>query len=410
MSRSRIGVADDGSECGHDTERADIMADHRCRRHGVGALGVALALVAAACGAAGGDGPEVATVSQLPVVTAASSVLDPSLSEPAATPDPDETPGVVAAEALQVALTETAAVSSYRVESSTAQSIYSPALEIDSRTELDENRPGSIVEVTPEGTHLRVDVRALLGALAAGEPLWFEVWDTGDTAVMDTTAYAALTRADPTVALGPYRPGVFSIDQTRWDELGGGDLVGSVGGPSFDLAMMGAEFRRVLRSVVRIDDGPGIYQGVATWADLTRAQGTDVEVMARSVSAGVALNLAVDAAVLAEIYIEFFENVDADVVVSVSADGLVESIRMSVDLSDLFDTMFSSSRFRSALGASSAEMAQARAAFADTVWTIDSFIRFVPDPDLVIEPAPTAIEDRTEEVFVFLSDSGAFDS
>jgi hypothetical protein len=315
-----------------------------------------------------------------------------------------------AVEVLAAALTDTAAATSYRLESSTAQNLSSSALGIDSSAEIDPDNPGTVAEVTPEGTHIRLDLSALLGPLAGDlDELAIEIWASSDQVVTDTTSYAVFAQINPSFDLGPYRPGVFSIDLTRVADLAEGRIVEALGGQSVDLATMGADLPTILRSVQRSESNPNVYRGTATFADLTRAQGGDVEALAAGAAAGVGLSAGLDAGILADLYLEFYEGLETDVVVTLDSDGLLESLSIVADMSGIFDVIFSSREFRQSLGASDAEMAAQSDAFADTEWVMETLIRFTSAPNLVLEPAPTVTEDRTDEFLAFMRDSGVFD-
>ncbi|MEZ5247532.1 MAG: hypothetical protein R2707_20755 [Acidimicrobiales bacterium] len=315
-----------------------------------------------------------------------------------------------AVETLGAALTGAAEASSYRIEVSTAQTISSSALGIETSTALDRERPGSVSEVTPDGFHGIVDLVSLLGPVAegVGGPLEIEMWGSADRFVFDTTSYERLQALNPLGELGPYRPGVFSVDAGALGAMGNEEVVGALGGGTFDLASLAETLPAALRDVSADEERPGTYVGTASIAAVNTALGTDVEDMARATSAGMALNLDVDPEALAAVYVDFYESQDVEVVVTVEA-GLLSTLEYEMDIAPLYEFLFADDRASALFGATPSEARAAREAVADTVWTQSLFTRFVADPDLVLPVAPEPTEDRTEEMVEFFEASGLFD-
>ncbi len=318
--------------------------------------------------------------------------------------DSDSTVEVSPSADLAAAFDESAEGDRYTMTQLVAQEIHSQVLG-DVMTELDPDRPTSVVEVTPELVHTTMDVATLFGT-AAGEgddPLGFEMWATDELMVIDSRAYQAILDESPSIELGPFEPGIASVDV---EALGADspDIAAALLGSAPTLARLADQLPAHIVDLVESEDQPGTFTGRITYADLLAAYGSDVTVVARSVAAGVSVALAVDSESLADVYVEFYESIEADVSVVV-IDGQVREVTSTVDLSNAFAFVLDSDAF----GIRGAEADQVRGLFDDTTWTIETHLIFEPDPDLVAEAPPTATEDRTEEWRQFLIRAGLVD-
>ncbi|MCP4224359.1 MAG: hypothetical protein GY773_13535 [Actinomycetia bacterium] len=316
----------------------------------------------------------------------------------------EETPDVGAALA---GLTE---LQSYRIEIFSGQRLISNALGVNSVAELDLEHPSTVTEVTPDGTHSRVDLTAALGGLIdpSLDPIALEMWVGDEQIIVDTTSYQTLVDLDPSGDLGPFRPGVAFIDLAVAAEIEPEILVGSIGGSSVDLQTLGRQLPSVVNDLVKVESDPIVLVGDAIYTDVLEAMGTDARQMAYGAAGGVALTIDLDPEVLGAFYLDFYRSLVIDVAITLRSDGSVESIYYEADLSDLWGRIFADTTLIT--GVSEAERAEAIVAFADTIWTLESLTRFEPISSLTIPHPPADAEDRTEEYVNFLVNSGVLEA
>jgi hypothetical protein len=310
----------------------------------------------------------------------------------------------VAAVRLENAFLATADASGYRFTQSTGQTISSPALGMDTDLPLDQESPTVVGEVTPEASHVRMDLsgvlRPMLGDDAA--PVAVEIWSGPEQLVLDTRDYAVIAELNPGPDLGPFEPGVSFVDlEAVGDERR--DLLAVLVGEG--LADPGELADRLPGALEGVAQSGRSFTGAASYADLLEAMGSDPEVIARSGAAGVALNLDVDPDVLTDFYVEYFATTDVDIVVDVGTDGAVRSLHYDVDLSGLFPAMVDHGDGLG-LNIPAEQIDEARDALAETVWTLETIIRFEVVDDLQMAPAPVTTDDRTQEWLAFLRDGG----
>jgi hypothetical protein len=317
--------------------------------------------------------------------------------------DADPTP----LEVVGGALADTAEASSYRITQLSAQSISSSALGIDTVQELDPDHPAVVAETTPEAQHLQLDLAGVLGPVVGDlGPLVVELWVDTDSIVIDTRAFEDLVEETPGIELGPMAPGLAVVDQLGADR---DDFVTAmVGAGAPDLATLASRLTDSLSDVEQVSDDPPTFTGSTSYADHIGAMGGDIEVLARSVAAGLALNLDVDADALTDFYVDFYRATRIDVTIVLDDAGLVRSVETHGDLSDVYAQVFEHAD-ELELGFSDREVQETLDAFADTTWTLDTRVTFEADDDLEVEPAPDASEDRTEDWRDFLVQAGLVD-
>lgn len=310
----------------------------------------------------------------------------------------------VAAVGLENAFLATADASAYRITQSIGQTMSSPALGLDTDLPLDEGNPTVVGEVTPDASHLRVDLSAALGPMLGDDapPVGLEIWSGPDRMVLDTRDYAALAELNPGVDLGPFEPGVSFVDlEAVRDERP--DLLAALMGQG--LADPGELADRLPEALEGVDQSGRSFTGTASYADLLGATGSDPDVIARSAAAGVALNLNIDPDVVTDFYVEYYGATNVDITVDVGRDGTVRSLHYEVDLSGLFPAIIDHGD-ELGLDIAAEQLDEARDAFAETVWTLETIIRFEVVDDLQMAPAPATTDDRTPEWLAFLRDGG----
>jgi hypothetical protein len=319
--------------------------------------------------------------------------------------DADQTP----LEVVGGAFDDTAEASSYRVTQLVAQSISSSALGIDTVEELDADEPILVAEITPDDRHIEMDISGLIGPLAGDVgPIALELWVGEDRIVVDSRGFEALLEQSPGAELGPLAPGLAFVDLEQVGAERESFLTAIAGSGAPDLATLATRLPGALADVEQVSDDLPTFTGSTTYADHAAAMGTDIEVVARSAAAGVALNLDVDVDALADFYVDYYAATSIDVTIVLDADGLVRSVETHADLSDLYTQVFEHADDLE-LGFSDRELHEALDAFADTTWTIDTRVTFEADDDLEVEPAPDATDDRTEEWRDFLVAAGLVD-
>lgn len=292
---------------------------------------------------------------------------------------------------------------SYRVSTFSAQTISSSLLGLDTETEIDEDRPASVAEVTPEASHVVVDLSALLGPATGSDlEVGLEMWITPDRITIDSRDYAKIEEINPDADLGPLAPGIAYLDQRSVSGDDADILAAIVGQGVPDLRDVAARLPSTLEDVAQ--DG-GVITGTGSYADVVGALGQDVEKMARSVAAGLALNLGVDVDKLTDLYVSYYEDTPADVTVEADADGSLSSLGFTVDLSGIFARIFESPDLFDERP-SEEELAEAREQASDTEWEITVLQNYEIDDEIDVEAAPPTDDDRTDAWVRFLEGAG----
>ena len=310
----------------------------------------------------------------------------------------------VAAVGLEDAFLATADASGYRITQSVGQTISSPALGLDTDVPLDEENPTVMGEVTPDASHLRMDLSAVFAPMLGDDAatVGFEIWSAPDRLVVDTTDYAVIADRNPAADLGPFEPGVSFVDL---EALRGerSDLLAAMVGQG--VADPGELADRLPDALDGVEQRGRSYAGTASYADLLEALGSDPDVVARSAAAGIALNLTIDPDVLTDFYVEFYAATDVDITVDVGNDGTVRSLHYDADLSGLFPALVDHGE-ELGLDIPADQLDEARTALGETVWTLETLIRFEVVDDLRMAPAPATTDDRTSEWQDFLRGGG----
>lgn len=184
---------------------------------------LSLGLLAAACG---GGGP----VAEFTTPTTAGA--EPNDLGQAA--DPAEQNSSAGADLLRSIQGLTQEDRAFRVSSSTGQILRSSGLGVDLVQAVDPSRPSVIAEVAADGDfYVSLDLGPLLAVLVGGNPevadaldqASMQIWVTDDVLVIDATGYQGIADLNPTADLGPFRPGIGTVDLARLGDIGGEDLV-----------------------------------------------------------------------------------------------------------------------------------------------------------------------------------------
>jgi hypothetical protein len=308
-------------------------------------------------------------------------------------------------ERLSTALTATAGSATYRVTQSNGLRISADALGLDVDTEIDPDAPALVGEIGPDRAHLVIDLSAAMGFGEELGPLTMEVWVDSARLVIDTRGLAPMLDGAPGATLGPMAPGLAYIDLATLGAEAPAVVAALAGSGPADLGSLATNLPAVLRDLRRVDGPPAGFTGTSTYAELLAALGSDLQQMARSGAAGVALNLGVDVDGLAEVYADYYRRTSTDVTVELDDRDHVRSITTKTDLSDIFDFVYDRSD-DIGLPLTDDEREEIDDLFADTVWRIESRITFEPSADLVVPAPPAGGEDRTASWRAFLLGAG----
>ena len=309
---------------------------------------------------------------------------------------------------LSAALADTAEASTFRETLYTGITMKLPSVGYESTFDIDEERPLLVGEVSPEREHLVVDVgvflEALLGDFAGVDDFGFEMWIDDELVVMDTSSYGKLVNDAPEIDLGPLAPGVFSIDLVALGADSPELLEALVGSSTPDLSELALSLPAALREIEQTSTNPQIFVGTAFFADLLEAQGAVLEDEARAAASGIALTQGVSVDALTDFYVDFYQSVEAEVVIELDERGLLRVFSTRADLSGLFSQMFE----REGLLPPTTEQQrqEARESFKDAEMILETRAVYEAGIDLEVSQVPEATEDRTEEWREFLINSG----
>lgn len=309
---------------------------------------------------------------------------------------------------LSAALADTAEASTYRVSLFVGSTFALPAMGFESETGIDGQGPTMVGEISTEREHLVMDIgtmlEGLLGDIGDLGDLRLETWVDGEWIVMDTSSYQRLADANPEVDLGPIAPGVFSIDLAAIGAESPELLRALVGSSTPDLNELAVSLPTALREIEQTSTSPQIFVGTAIYADLLAAQGVDVIDSARSQAAGQALAQPISVDALTDFYVDFFENLDAEVVIELDERGLLRVFTTRADMSDIFSKMLDAE----GLLPETSEQGRREATemFKDAVLVLETRSVYEADINLEVPLPPETTEDRTEQWRQFLIDAG----
>lgn len=307
-----------------------------------------------------------------------------------------------ASQTLSDAFEQAGTTDSYRVTAYSGQTIQVDGLGLDVDQPLDTTTPSIVTEVDADGEiRTAVNVGQLLPTDTPGfEDLSIELWQDDSRVVGDTTAYSAITDLDPTAELGPFRPGIWSVDLGAVGAESQ-DLVELLAGNSaLDPTALGASFLDQISEIEVDENDPTRYTATTTYGNVVRANGQSVDAIAASVAASLAGNLGADPKQLATLLAGVYDGAPAELEV-VIVDGALRSLEMRADLTGLWSSM-AAMPDSFGLELSAAEKTEFAELFAGASQTVTQRSEFATDDSIdVVMPADGG-EDRTTEFIAYL--------
>ncbi len=382
-------------------------------------LGLALGLFGSACAAeqASNDEGSASPTTQVPATTEAPStfveapspddILDDqgNANPETSNTDSDLSPHDDGDAPVLLALETLRDAQAFRMTSTGGQTIHSSALGLNVDQEIDPHRPVTLIEVAPNGdSYLYLDLGPMLAPLAGGDrstqavvdQAHIEMWTTPEQIIIDATGYQGIADLNPSADLGPYAPGIGSIDLVRLEGLGGSDLVNALVGEGIaDPTILAERLPASLEDIQQDSHDPNVFTATSSYAAIIEAQGTDVVTFTRSLAIGIAPSIGVSVDDLADFYQKLYEQANSDVVLTLGPQGSLESLRITTDLSNMFELLYSDDSGID-FGSSRSELAATRRLFADTVWIVETVATFEIDETIAVTPPEGDHEDRTE--------------
>ncbi|MCP4959283.1 MAG: hypothetical protein GY925_08465 [Actinomycetia bacterium] len=297
--------------------------------------------------------------------------------------------------------------SRYSVRSWTGQTTSASPMGAATIVPIDLDRPSLVIETTPDARHIAVDLTPSLAPMIGDSgDVGFEMWFWPGGAVVDSRGYQMILDLNPSAELGPFAPGVSSVDYDSIDGIDPEAFAAFVVGPTPpSLEVLAASLVESLTDL-EVDPGhPNRLLGKMSYVELLSAMGNDPEVTTRGAAAGVALNLDVDVEVLVAFYLDFYEFVDVAVQVEVDEQGRLRTMRTVVDLGGIWAVIFGEDDPLD-LSVPASQLESLRDDFGDSVWIIENRVEYTIDPDLVVSDPPTPEVDRTQEWIDLLRASG----
>lgn len=362
---------------------------------------MAAATIAAACGGSTDQSQDDVTDEPVPEVGDESD----EGTDPDDALDPAE---LTPQEAILAAFSDLGSGVAFRSTMAQAQSISIPALGVDNEAQLDPERPMMTIEVAVNGdSSVYLDMGPTLSAISGGDQavvaalddVHAELWIVGDVLTIDATGYQPLADLAPDYPLGPFAPGIGTVDLAAMGELGGDDLITVMTGSVVDPVTLAVTLPASLVGVERDASDPNRYTATVPYDDLLRAQGADPEINARTMAVSMAPLFGGDVDAAAEVFRSYLETVVVDVELAI-ADGVLASMGTTADLSGIFAALVGEG---SPLvdGLSDSERREVESIMGDAVQILETLTTFELDDSIVIAPPAGEFEDRTQLAIEF---------
>ena len=337
--------------------------------------------------------------------------VDDTVAEGSVLPAAPTVPGEPdAAAALAQALGELGdSTGSYRVVGYSAQVNRIPAAGIDIEQQIDPTRPTSVGEVDADGdVHATLDLSAMFagmgGPAGALDQIGIETWQNSERAVIDTEDYAALLEIAPSADLGPFAPGVFTVDLSG-SSVGTADFARLMGASApvspADLANV---LQNSLTDVAGVPGDPARFTGTTDFATFVALQGNDIAAAAAGAATGLAPMLGADPSVVTEMYVDFYETTTVDIEFAIGAGGAVESVHSTADLSGIYAHLAESDLIER-----EADREQIVELFSGAETRIEQLVQFEFDDSIAVELPTGDFEDRTVEMVEMFAAAGVLD-
>lgn len=312
---------------------------------------------------------------------------------------------VTTAGVLGAALAETAEATTYRVSLSAAQTLKLPVAGIDTATEINEQEPLMVGEVSEDHQHFVMNLGPLLEPML-GEDLdiVIEMWVKDERLILDTQDYQQLKDQNPGAQFGPFEPGIFYVDLTDIETNNPEILAAIVGYAAPDLVELAQKLPAALIRVEQTSSDPVTFGGAITYADLLKAQGGNVETLSRSAAAGIALNSPMSVDALTELYVGFYESTEVDVVIELEDRGLLHILSTRADLSGIYSAVLLNEDLLPEM--TSSERQEALEGVEGAVHILETLSTYEVDDDLEVPLPPIATEDRTQQWSEYLIGAG----
>jgi hypothetical protein len=246
---------------------------------------------------------------------------------------------------------------------------------------------------------------AAMGApIGALDQIGIETWQNAERVVIDTEDYATLLEVAPSADLGPFAPGIFMVDLSG-RSVGTAEFARLMGASApVSPADLANALRDSLSDVGQVPGDPMRFTGSTDFATFVALQGSDIELAAAGAATGLAPMLGADPAVVTEMYVEFYENTTVDVEFAIGADGAVESVHSTADLSGIYAHLAESELIER-----EADREQIVELFSGAETLLEQLIEFEFDDSIEVELPTGDFEDRTAEIVAILAAAGLLD-
>lgn len=367
----------------------------------------ALGALAAACGSSGSEAETGDASSAAAEVLQSGSTATTTHSSTSAVSEPPSSDSEVTA-ALSVFGEAIAKLEGEPlvVDGSSGIVWHMPGAGIDTETSVDPDRPVNHLVVLPDGTvYSRIDLGPTFSAFAGGnatlediyDRIRVEVWDQGETQIVDTRGYSELAELVGAEGLGPYAPGIFSLNaNAASDPAEFRRLLGA--GESTGVERMSERLVTMFGNAEVSSDGSTL-RATTNGASALTFIGGDVDSIALGAAASLAQLYGFPVEDVAAMYVDAYEASEAHVTLThTEENGGTLIYESSVDLSLLADLFLSPESPLLPNGPDPLLEAQ----FEDMEMVVSARVVIQAGHESDMPLAPIATEDRTVEMIVYL--------